>query len=246
MEKRFNQGGMLLADYTWAKDIGTADTQTGFLEGGIQEGQVQDWDNIPAESSQLSYNVPHRFVLSYVLDLPFGQGKRFLGNSTGVVNKAVSGWGFDGITTLQSGFPLVLTAQPTFISTNFGAGTPRPNVVPNCTKTVSGGAVARISNWFNTSCFAQPSNYGFGDENRVDSQLRAGGIANSDVAVFKGTAITEQINLQFRAEVFNLFNRVQFGYPSTVCCSNTNASFGVVSSQTNQPRIFQFALRLNF
>jgi hypothetical protein len=106
--------------------------------------------------------------------------------------------------------------------------------------------VARISNWFNTSCFAQPPNYGFGDENRVDSQLRAGGIANSDVAVFKGTAITEQINLQFRAEVFNLFNRVQFGYPSTVCCSNTNASFGVVSSQTNQPRIFQFALRLNF
>jgi hypothetical protein len=246
VEKRFNQGGMLLADYTWAKDIGTADTQTGFLEGGIQEGQVQDWDNIPAEYSQLSYNVPHRFVLSYVLDLPFGQGKRFLGTSTGIVNKAVSGWGFDGITTLQSGFPLVLTAQPTFISTNFGAGTPRPNVTPNCTKTVPGGAVARISNWFNTSCFTQPSNYGFGNENRVDSQLRAGGIANSDVAVFKGTAITEQINLQFRAEVFNLFNRVQFGYPSTTCCSNTNASFGVVSSQTNQPRIFQFALRLNF
>jgi hypothetical protein len=104
--------------------------------------------------------------------------------------------------------------------------------------------VARLSGWFNTACFTQPSNFGFGNENRVDSQLRASGVANSDIAAFKGTAINERFNLQFRAEVFNLFNRVQFAYPNTVCCSNTNASYGVVSGQTNQPRIFQFALRL--
>jgi Carboxypeptidase regulatory-like domain len=244
VEKRFNQGGVLLADYTWAKDVGTADTQTGFLEGGVQEGQFQDWNNIPAEYSQLSYNVPQRFVLSYVLDLPVGKGKRFLGNTSGVVDKAVSGWGVDGITTLQSGFPLVLTAQPTYVSSNFGAGAPRPNVVAGCSKSVPGGAVSRISNWFNTSCFTQPSQFGFGDENRVDPQLRAGGIANSDFSIFKGTAINERFNLQFRGEIFNLFNRVQFAYPSTVCCSNTNASFGVVSGQTNAPREVQFALRL--
>ncbi|MEA2541989.1 MAG: hypothetical protein QOH35_3355 [Acidobacteriaceae bacterium] len=246
VEKRFNQGGVLLADYTWAKDIGTADTQTGFLEGGVQEGQFQDWNNIGAEYSQLSYNVPHRFVLSYVLDLPVGKGKRYLAHTNGIADKAVSGWGVDGITTLQSGFPLVLTAQPTYISSNFGAGAPRPNVTPGCSKSVPGGSVERLSGWFNTGCFTQPSNFGFGNENRVDSQLRAGGVANSDFAVFKGTAINERFNLQFRAEMFNLFNRVQFSYPNTVCCSDTNASFGVVSGQTNQPRIFQFALRLNY
>jgi hypothetical protein len=244
IEKRFNQGGVLLANYTFAKNVGTADTQTGFLEGGIQEGQVQDWDNIPAEYSQLSYNVPNRFVLSYVLDLPFGKGRRFMATSSGLVDKAVSGWGVDGITTLQSGFPLVLVAQPTFISANFGAGTPRPNAVPNCTKGAPGGAASRLKGWFNTGCFTQPSQFGFGNENRVDPQLRAGGIANSDLSVFKGTAINERFNLQFRAEMFNLFNRVQFAYPNTTCCSNTNASFGVVSGQTNQPREFQFALRL--
>jgi hypothetical protein len=57
---------------------------------------------------------------------------------------------------------------------------------------------------------------------------------------------TEQINLQFRAEAFNLFNRVQFGQPNTVCCSSSNASFGVINSQLNLPRVVQFALRLSF
>ncbi len=245
VEKRFAQGGTLLATYTWARDFGTADTQTGFQEA-VQPGEVQDWNNLQAEYATLSYNVPQRFVGAYVLDLPVGKGQRFMGNQGGVVGKVVSGWGIDGITTYALGFPLIFTAQPTFISQQFGAGTPRPNVTPGCNKNVPGNAVARQHGWFNTSCFTQPSNYGFGNERRTDPSLRTQGIANWDAAIFKGTAITEQINLQFRAEAFNLFNRVQFGQPNTVCCSNSNASFGVISSQLNLPRVIQFALRLSF
>ena len=63
-------------------------------------------------------------------------------------------------------------------------------------------------------------------------------------------AITEQVSLQFRAEAFNMWNRVQFGQPSALCCNNatdkSNASFGVISSQLNLPRVIQFAMRLNF
>jgi hypothetical protein len=245
VEKRFAQGGTLLATYTWARDFGTADTQTGFQEA-VQPGEVQDWNNLQAEYALLSYNVPQRFVGAYVLDLPVGKGKRFMGNQTGIVDKVVSGWGVDGITTYALGFPLIFTAQPTFISQQFGAGTPRPSVTAGCNKTVPGNAVARQHGWFNTSCFTQPSNYGFGNEPRSDPALRTQGIANWDAALFKGTAITEQVNLQFRAEAFNLFNRVQFGQPNTVCCSNSNASFGVISSQLNLPRVVQFALRLSF
>jgi hypothetical protein len=245
VEKRFAQGGTLLATYTFARDFGTADTQTGFQEA-VQPGEVQDWNNLQAEYALLSYNVPHRFVGAYVLDLPVGKGRRFLGNQGGIVDKVVSGWGVDGITTYALGFPLIFTAQPTFISQQFGAGTPRPNVTAGCNKTVPGNAVARQHGWFNTTCFTQPSNYGFGNEPRSDPALRTQGIANWDAALFKGTAITEQINLQFRAEAFNLFNRVQFGQPNTVCCSNSNASFGVISSQLNLPRVVQFALRLSF
>jgi len=245
VEKRFAQGGTLLATYTWARDFGTADTQTGFQEA-VQPGEVQDWNNLQAEYATLSYNVPHRFVGAYVLDLPVGKGKRFLGSQGGIVDKVVSGWGVDGITTYALGFPLIFTAQPTFISQQFGAGTPRPNVTAGCNKTAPGNAVARQHGWFNTSCFTQPSNYGFGDERRTDPSLRTQGIANWDAALFKSTAITEQVSLQFRAEAFNLFNRVQFGQPNTVCCSNSNASFGVISSQLNLPRVVQFALRLSF
>ena len=245
VEKRFTQGGTLLATYTWAKDMGTADTQTGFQEA-VQPGEVQDWNNLPAEYGPLSYNVPHRFVGAYVYDLPVGKGRRFLGNQGGIVDKIVGGWGVDGITTYALGFPLIFTAQPTFLSQQFGAGTPRPNVTAGCAKQVSGGAVSKLSGWFNTSCFTQPSNYGFGNEPRTDSNLRTQGIANWDAALFKGTAIGERFNLQFRAEAFNLFNRVQFGQPNTVCCSNSNSQFGVISSQLNLPRIIQFALRLTY
>jgi Carboxypeptidase regulatory-like domain len=249
IEKRFTQGGTVLGTYTWSKDMGTADTQTGFQEA-VQPGEVQNWNNLQAEYGPLSYNVPHRFVAAYVYDLPIGKGKRFMGNSTGVVDKVVGGWGVDGITTYALGFPLIFTAQPTFLSQQFGAGQPRPNVVPGCQKKLSGSAVSRQHGWFNTSCFTAPSNYGFGDEPRTDSTLRTQGIANWDAAVRKSTAITEQVSLEFRAEAFNMWNRVQFGQPSALCCNNStdksNASFGVISSQLNLPRVIQFALRLNF
>jgi hypothetical protein len=143
------------------------------------------------------------------------------------------------------GFPLIFTAQPTYISQSLGAGTPRPNVVAGCNEGVSGGAASKLTGRFNTSCFTQPSNYGFGNEPRVDS-MRSQGIANWDAALFKGTALTEKLNLQFRAEVFNLFNRVQFGQPNTTCCSTTNASFGLISSQLNAPRQIQFALKRSY
>jgi hypothetical protein len=249
IEKRFNQGGTLLGTYTWSKDMGTADTQTGFQEA-VQPGEVQDWNNLQAEYGPLSYNVPHRFVAAYVYDLPVGKGKRFLGNSTGIVDKVIGGWGVDGITTYALGFPLIFTAQPTFLSQQFGAGQPRPNVVPGCQKKLSGSAVSRQHGWFNTSCFTAPSNYGFGNEPRTDSTIRTQGIANWDAAVKKSTAITEQVNLEFRAEAFNMWNRVQFGQPSALCCNNStdksNATFGVVGAQLNLPRVVQFAMRLNF
>ena len=245
VEKRFAQGGTLLATYTWSKDMGTADTQTGFQEA-VQPGEVQDWNNLQAEYAPLSYNVPHRFVGAYVYDLPFGKGKRFLGNQGGILDKFVDGWGVDGITTYALGFPLIFTAQPTFLSQQFGAGTPRPNVTAGCKKGLPGNAVARQYGWFNTSCFTQPSNYGFGNEPRTDSTLRTQGIANWDAALFKTTAINERLNVQFRAEAFNLFNRVQFGQPNTVCCTLSNASFGVVNTQLNLPRVVQFALRLTY
>jgi hypothetical protein len=248
--RRFQGGGTLLVAYTNSKLMTNTDTTTSWLEsttGGV--GQVQDFNNLNGERSVSSEDVPQRLVISYVLDLPFGQGKMFLNNLGGVANKVASGWGVDGITTFQRGFPLKISwggPATALQNANLGIGNVRPNVVPGCSKSGS----RSIASWFNTGCFATPPQWGFGNESRVDSSLRAAGINNFDFAVFKKTGITERINLEFRTEFFNLFNHPQFGFPGTSfnpSGGNTAANgFGVVSSTVGNPRLIQFALKLNF
>src|SRR4051812_14863095 len=121
-----------------------------------------------------------------------------------------------------------------------------PNVAPNCNVNVSGSAQSRLNGWFNTSCFSLPAPFTFGNESRTDPVLRGPGIANYDFAIFKRTAISERFNLELRAEAFNLFNRVQFGQPNVVYTTAANSTFGQISTQLNQPRLMQMALRLRF
>jgi hypothetical protein len=178
------------------------------------------------------------------LDLPVGKGKRFLHDASGVTGKLISGWGVNGITTLQSGLPLALSTVSNFLG-QFGVGSLRPDVNgPN--ESIGGPAQSRINEWFNVADFSQPSTFSLGNEARVDPVLRSAGVANWDFAVFKAIPITERIRLQFRSEFFNIFNRVQFGPPNTACCTDSNSQFGVVTAQVNTPRLVQFALRLTF
>jgi hypothetical protein len=115
------------------------------------------------------------------------------------------------VTTLQKGFPLGITATPNNPGFNTG---PRPNVVAGCQKAIDGSARSKLTGWFNTARLTTPAIYAFGNEARTDPTLRGPGIANYDFSVFKNTAITERVKLVFRAEAFNLFNRVQFGSPN--------------------------------
>ena len=73
--------------------------------------------------------------------------------------------------------------------------------------------------------------------------VRSHGINNFDFTVFKNTQVTERVGVQFRTEIFNLFNRVRFGYPGTAVGV---PQFGVISGQYNDPRLIQLALRLIF
>jgi hypothetical protein len=247
VRRRFAGAGSLLVAYTNAKLISDTDTLTSWLETGV--GEIQDNNNLRGERSLSSQDVPQRLAISYVLDLPFGQGKRFLPAVNGNVNKLIGGWGVDGVTTFQKGFPLVFTNGQANDTTLFGAGS-RPNVVAGCPKSASGSATARLNGWFNTACFAAPADFTFGDEPRVDATLRSDGINNFDFAIFKRTTFgaDERMDVEFRTEFFNLFNRTQFAPPNTICCSSNNANFGVVTSTApgTNPRLIQFALKLLF
>lgn len=248
--KRFQGGGTFLAAYTNAKLLSNTDTLTSWLEGGTSGGvgNVQDWNNLSGERSLSSQDVSQRLVLSYVVDLPFGKGKKFMGDVSGVASKVVSGWGLDGVTTFQRGFPVKISYGKgnSLSALGLGTGQLRPNVVSGCPKSVSGSSVSRLSGWFNTACFTTPPDWGFGNEARVDPTLRQNGAKNFDFAVFKKTAITERVNVEFRTEIFNLFNHPQFGPPNGTCCTANNANFGVVTNTINNPRLIQFGLKFGF
>jgi hypothetical protein len=247
--KRFQGGGTLLAAYTNAKLLTNTDSLTSWLEGSTGGvGQVQDYNNKKGEYSLSSQDVSQRLVISYVYDLPFGHGQKYMGDSTGVVNKVVSGWGVDGITTFQKGFPLKFSYANTtpLEALGLGIANVRPSVVPGCSKGApAGGQSAKILEYFNTSCFMAPPDYGFGTESRVDPNLRASGINNWDLAIFKRTQFgpDDKLGLEFRTEFFNTFNRVQLGFPGTAL---GGGSFGVVTTQANNPRLIQFGLKFLF
>jgi hypothetical protein len=250
--RRFQGGGTLLVAYTNAKLLSNTDTLTSWLEGptGGVPG-VQDWDNLKGEKSLSAQDVSQRLVISYVLDLPFGRGKAYANNMSGLANGAISGWGVDGITTFQRGFPLKISysGSTALEAANLGVSNIRPDVVPGCDKKAGGG---HITNWFNTACFANPPDYGPGTEARVDPTLRGPGIDNFDFAVFKRTQVSEKLGIEFRTEFFNLFNHPYFSMPATgfggVGVSN---GFGVINSTiqggvASPERLIQFALKVVF
>src|SRR5438445_5971674 len=244
VERRFAGAGSLLVAYTNAKLISNADTLTNWLEAS--SGSIQDFNNLKGERSLSSQDVPQRLVISYVLDLPFGRGKKYLSGSAGVMDKFVGGWGIDGVTIFQSGFPLVFSNGAANYTTLFGAGS-RPNIVSGCNKSAPSSGSAKLNEWFNTACFTSPADFTFGNESRTDANLRASGVNNWDFSLFKRTRFgpDEKIGLEFRTEFFNLFNRTQFAPPNTSVGSST---FGVVSSTAagTNPRLVQFGLKLIF
>lgn len=240
LEKRFVRGGTILGAYTWSKLISDTDTLTGWLEPAGGAGGVQDNYNIRAERSLALYDTPHRAVISYIVDLPFGKGQAFGHDVTGVMDKLISGWGVNGVTTFQSGNPLPISVAVN--TTNSFGGGQRPNRT-GASANLDGSAQSRLNQWFNTSAFSLPASFSFGNAARTMPDARGHGVANYDFTAFKNTAITEKVSVQFRTEVFNLFNRVQFSYPGTAL---GNPQFGVISGQYNNPRLVQLALRLLF
>jgi hypothetical protein len=244
--RRFAGGGTLLVAYTNAKLLSNTDTLTSWLEGSTGGvGQVQDYNNLKGERSLSSQDVSQRLIISYVLDLPFGHGKMFLSGLSGVGEKVVSGWGIDGITSFQRGFPLKVTwagGATALENANLGISNIRPDVVPGCDKTAGGGTTAQ---WFNINCFAAPPAWGYGTEARVDPTLRAPGINNFDFAIFKRTVFAERYGFEFRTEFFNLFNHPQFGVPATGAGA---AGFGQITNTDpdSNPRLIQFGLRFSF
>ncbi len=251
VQKRWADGGTLLGSYTYSHLMTNTEGLTSWLDGivGLSTAGWQDYNDPQSNYSLGSFDARQRLVISYVYHLPIGTGKRFLPNVGSVANGLVGGWGLEGITTFQKGFPLQMTVSNNPLGTYAFQGSLRPNVDPSCAKANSGAIGERLGGgggaktYFNTTCFTTPANFTFGNEPRADNDLRTPGMDNWDMSLFKDFPIKEGVTLNFRVEAFNLFNRVQFGSPNT---SLGNSQFGWITSQQNNPRLLQFAGRLSF
>jgi hypothetical protein len=226
-EQRLNFGLSLLASYTFAKSI---DNGSSFFSSAGDPNFPQDSYDLHAERGLSDFDVRHRFVASYMYDLPFGKSSRWL-----------RGWQTYGILQFQTGQPFTVSLLPDNDNSNtgidslgFGAND-RPNVVGN----------AKVSNpsaneWFNTAAFAIPPYGTFGNSGR--NTVEGPGMATVDLSLVKNTVIRERATVQFRVEGFNVLNHTNFSLPDNFIGSPT---FGQILSAGN-PRRLQLGLKLLF
>jgi hypothetical protein len=240
LEKRFRGVGVVSANYTWSRAKGTADTDKGYLESNTG-GRIQNFNNLDSEYSLSSYDVPHRVVVSFVLDLPFGKGRKFGSNADGFVGALISDWSLNGIYTYRTGYPMNIFSLDTPLTTLFGTGRIRPNVVSGCNPDL--GSDQSYKKWFNTACFVAPGKWELGNAPRNYDVVRLDGVNNVDLSLGKAFTLPRGAKLDFRVEAFNLFNRTQFGPPNMQVGV---AAFGTVTSQQNKQRLIQLGLRLTF
>jgi Carboxypeptidase regulatory-like domain len=253
-------GLYFLVGYTYSRTY-----DTGYSDGlstpiGAPYFPLPNWQKYDWALSQINLN--NSFTASVIYDLPFGKGKKFGSNWNSLTNALLGGWQVTAIEKITSGFPIFIidsnaasTAGANLI--NIGTASPagRPDEVSNPFQVGTGANLGCNGNaappthlgakgyWFNPCAFAAPATGELGSANRAP--ISGPDFVNTDFSVIKRFALPwENMGLDFRAEIFNLFNHAQFGLPANDI--NAPNQFGLISSTVNNPRLVQFGLKLTF
>jgi len=184
-----------------------------------------------------SYSIAHQFNANFSYQLPFGNG------TSGVLNRLIGGWQWNGILNWQGGFPFTPLAG----SNTSGTGDSNQSDVPNWNPNFKGNViVGRPDQWFDPKAFVLAPQGTFGNVSR--GSLRGPGLFNVDASLFKRVRLSESYTLQFRAETFNVLNHPNFSYPNEVIFSGGtySSSGGVITQTSTTSRQIQFALKLLF
>jgi len=230
LEKRFTQGYTVLAAYTWSK----------FTEKVFKLNAT----DTEYEERLSEFNVPHRFVVSGIWELPFGRERRWA-NESGLADAFVGGWSVQAIGQMQTGRPISFHDRNIYfngdlksLKTNYSGDTNQP--------------VFDISGFY-FSDLATPALQRADQRIRLANNvryfpsrvpgLRGQGLHLWDMSLVKQLRFTERVRGQFHVELLNAFNRPVFNNPNT---DPTNAEFGKVNSQNNLPRDIQLALKIVF
>ena len=244
LSHRFSHGFQLRAAYTFAKslDDGTAWNSS---VGANAPGFVMYPANPRWDWGLSTTDVRNVGVINATYELPIGAGKQLLRRAKGWQEKLAAGWTLAGIETIQSGFPF--TPQLGFNPSNNGDS--RNPVRPSWNAAFTGNVVEGGPNqYFNPNAFAIPVVGTYGNVGR--DTLIGPGMAELDLAALKKTAISEKLQLQFRAEVFNVFNRANFGTPNAVVFASASSApattAGLITSTAGTSRQIQLGLSLRW
>jgi len=226
INKRMSQGFTILSHYTWSK------TMDIFADNG--EFNAQNVENLAAEKGLANFHHAHRFVASFVWDLP----SPFQG---GVGKWVINGWQANGIFSTQTGDPVNTRTGRDIAGTGQGGGQ-RPDLIgdPNSGVNRDREAIINGATWYNTDAFANPAAGFFGGAGR--NIIITPGDWNLDFGLFKNFAVTERFRVQFRWEMFNAMNHANLLNPQ----GNINSGSAGEIQTLSGPRIMQLGLRLTF
>jgi hypothetical protein len=241
---RFSHGLQIRGVYTYSKSLDDGTAWNSSVASNAP-GFVMFPLNPKIDYGLSTTDVRNLAVLNGTCDLPIGTGKRFASGASGWQQKLAGGWSTSAIVTLQSGLPFTpqLGYNPT------GNGDSRNPVRPEFNPAFTGSIIeGGPTQYFNPNAFLAPATGTFGNVGR--DTLIGPGLRTIDFSVLKRTAITERVNLQFRAEFFNLLNNVNFSTPNPVVFTSAGtapaSTAGVITATASTSRQIQFGLKLLF
>jgi hypothetical protein len=227
IERRFARGFSVLAHYTYSKFLDDVAGADGDEYGNV--GSYMDQYNRGLDKGRSGSDVPHRLLLTATYELPKISNHAAL-------NAIAGGWRLGVLETVQSGAPFTVV-NVSNIANAFSAGPLRPNLLHDA---MLSSDQRSITQWFDTSAFAAPAQYTFGNSPR--SGLRGPSYVTTDMTIEKGFGLTERFKLEVRGEFYNALNHANFNIPGFTL---GGAGFGVISS-AKAPRTTQLAARLSF
>ena len=230
LEKRLSSNLTFITNYAYSKSLD--------LCSSFGCGSVQDSENYKADIGYSEFHSRHIFSMGYVTALPFGPGKRYLGNLRGVGGQIVGGWQINGIISARSGRPLNFQINKDNANTGQRSFNQRPDLTG---EVYPSGFNTTPEKWFNTAAFALPAQYTYGNLGR--NAVIGPGLQSWDFGIFKNFRLGEVSHIQFRAELFNAFNHTNFGNPGTTL---GNPDFGIIGYTTTNSREIQFGLKYIF
>lgn len=248
LRRRFSRGFSVRGVYTFSKTLDDGDSLNQTTAGNAP-GLASNPFDLRADKGLATFDVRNLAVINVLYALPFGQGQSFASSLGDAGNKFVSGWSVSSIITAQSGFPF--TPQLSYNPSNNGdtRNPVRPFLNPSFTGPV---ILGKPSQWFNPNAFIAPPSAGGFYGNLGRDTFIGPGLATWDFSVLKDTKLRERLELQFRAEIFNLLNRANFNTPNLIVFTPPTATnptglsgtAGAITSTSTTSRQVQFGLKL--